>query len=160
MPEHVAPSAEGTVRLERLVRERSDDRDLFRLSGRGEDFLTSSRTVAIFEAHRRLGTPLLDWMAGRLQRRSRGGHLPIPIARALRRRTLCASGPVFRPDGSWTYVYAADLEAARRLRRTFGAVIALGDEARGGFTLDRVVQQRRLGRRQTWYEPPQVRHPA
>lgn len=145
------------VSLERLVRERGDDRDLFRLSGNGAPFLTCSRTVAILEAYRRRGVPLFDWTSGSLQRLSRSGHLPIAIARALRGRSLCASGPVICPDGSWSYLYPADKASVRQLKRTFGTVIKQDFEPNSDTFLDHVARQRRLGRRPVWYRSPAAR---
>ncbi|WP_164940820.1 hypothetical protein [Bradyrhizobium zhanjiangense] len=94
-PDKIAVS-EGSVRLERLVRERGDDRDLYRIIDNDKAFLTTSRTLAVLEAYRRRKESLFDWTSKTFVRRFRGGHLPMPIARTLAIRSLRASGPVLR----------------------------------------------------------------
>ncbi len=150
-PDKIA--AEDTVRLERLVRERGDDRDLYRIIDHDKAFLTTSRTLAVLEAHRRRKEPLFDWTSETFVRRSRGGHLPMPIARTLAIRSLRASGPVLRADGSWTYVYPSDAEAARWVGRTFGAAISVKTKSKRKPFYQYVAEQRRVGRRPSWYGP-------
>lgn len=142
------------VRLERWVRERNDDRDVFRVTGGNQPLTTTSRTVAILEAHRRSGQPLFRWSQGQLMRVNRGGHLPLVVARALRLRTPTGSGPVSLREGGWSYLYTADPNDAFWLADKFGAAIA------GAPRLDQVdlvasaVTARRIGRRPAWYTPP------
>ncbi|WP_143279727.1 hypothetical protein [Bradyrhizobium diazoefficiens] len=143
---------EGAVRLERLVRDRGDDRDIYRVTANEDTFLTSSRTVAILEAHRRRRDPLFELVSDRFVRRSRSGHLPTAIARALAIRCLRASGPALRPDGSWTYLYPSDAETALWVARIFGSAIAIFGERRRKPFFEHVVEQRRLGRRPSWYQ--------
>lgn len=145
--------SEGGIRLERLVRERGDDRDLYRIIDHGKTFLTTSRTLAVLEAHRRRKEPLFDWTSETFVRRSRGGYLPMPIARTIGIRSLRASGPVLRTDGSWTYVYPSDTEAARWIGRTFGAAISINAETKRKPFYQYVAEQRRLGRRPSWLAP-------
>jgi hypothetical protein len=76
--------------------------------------------------------------------------LPMPIARTIGIRSLRASGPVLRTDGSWTYVYPSDTEAARWIGRTFGAAISINAETKRKPFYQYVAEQRRLGRRPSW----------
>lgn len=140
------------VRLERLVRERGDDRDVFRVTGRGEAFLASSRAAAILEAYRRSGRPLFEWANGRFRRLARGGHLPLEIARYLVAHASQASGPVVQSDGSWTYEYSADPESASWVARTLGPTVQF--DAASAELLEQAIARRRSGGRLVWGELP------
>jgi hypothetical protein len=151
---HVArQDAQGGVVLERWVRERKDDRDVFRIVTEGRDFVTSSRTAAILEAYRRSKTPLFRWFPGRLERVARTGHLPLPVARSLRRRFLTGSGPKELREDRGSYVYMADANSARWLRKKFGPVIG-GVPADDRDQLKAIVTARRTGTRASWYVMP------
>ncbi|MDQ7251287.1 hypothetical protein [Dongia sedimenti] len=142
------------VSLERLVREKRDDRDLYRISGDGQIFLTSMRTTAILEAYRRSGQPLFRWNGGILTRLARAGYLPIPIARALRLRFLRPCGLTLGEDGSWGYSYRCDIATADVLWRMLGGIIeAPLSQGRENDFLARIVAARRAGRRSDWYVP-------
>ncbi len=121
-----------SVVLERWARERKDDRDLYRVTGRGDDFVTTSRTVAVLEAHRREARPLFRSRGGRLLRTAASGHLPLPIARHLRRIAAAGSGPS-EQDGRWTSAYAADEATTSWLAALFGPAIgsSLAERAQG-----------------------------
>jgi hypothetical protein len=124
------------------------------VTGGGEPLTTTSRTAAILEAHRRSGRPLFRWSQGQLVRASRGGHLPLPVARALRLRAPVGSGPVPLKEGGWSYAYTADPYDAVLLADKFGAAIAGAPRLQ---RIDRVasaVAARRAGRRPAWYAPP------
>ncbi len=138
------------VRMERLVRERGDDRDVYRVTGRGKTFLTSSRVAGILEAQRRLGRPLFEWRDDKFRRLGRSGHLPLEIARYLVAHASQASGPVVRSDGSWTYEYPADPRSADWVARTLGSAIQF--KATGADCLERIVARRRAGARLIWSE--------
>lgn len=138
------------VRLERLVRERGDDRDIYRVTGRGKTFLTSSRVAGILEAHRRLGRPLFEWRDDKFRRLGRSGHLPLEIARYLIAHASQASGPVVRSDGSWTYEYPAAPGSADWVARTLGSAIQF--KAVSADCLERIVARRRAGGRLVWSE--------
>lgn len=144
-----------SVRLERWVRERNDDRDVFRVTS-GEDALTTtSRTAAIVEAHRQSGRPLFRWSrGGQLARVSRGGHLPLVVARALRCRTRTGSGPVPLKEGGWSYLYTADPDDAFWLADKFGAAIAGAPRLNRVDRVASAVTARRTGRQPAWYTPP------
>ncbi|SEE27345.1 hypothetical protein SAMN05444161_5296 [Rhizobiales bacterium GAS191] len=148
---HKAPSE---VVLQRWVRERKDDRDLYRVVSEEEDFITSSRTVAVLEAHRRRGTALFRWSGGRLERVSRNGHLPLLVARSLRRRSLLGSGPAELGEGVGGYLYAADARAARWLRAKFGRAIEGAPREDEWDPLRAIVAARRANRRPSWYAAP------
>src|SRR5262249_6270732 len=95
----IAPNAARGQRgpLERWVRERKDDRDVFRVTGRGAPLPPPSRTIAILEAHRRGGRAFFRWSDGRLMRIGRVAPLPLPVGRALRLCSPLAPGPVQSP---------------------------------------------------------------
>ncbi|RVA14633.1 hypothetical protein EN932_04140 [Mesorhizobium sp. M7A.F.Ca.US.002.01.1.1] len=140
------------VRLERLVRARGDDRDIYRINGRGETLLASSRTSAILEAYRRSTRLLFDWQDGKFRRLARSGHLPLEIARALVAHASQASGPVLQSDGSWTYAYPADAEAATWVARILGSAVSVKGGGHPLDFLDLIVARRRNGRRLVWGE--------
>lgn len=140
------------VRLERLVRERGDDRDVYRVAGEGDDFVASTRTVAILEAHRRLRVPLFEWSDEKFSRAARSGYFPLEIARALVVRASCTSGPLPLADGTWSYAYPADDETSAWVGRTLGYAVRVDREAPRHDLLDRIIEARRSGRRFKWYE--------
>ncbi len=140
-----------SVRLERLVRERGDDRDVYRVVDRDNAFITASRTVAILEAHRLKRRPLFRWEGGQLRRLTRSGHLPLEMARALARASGAASGPVAAADGVWSYHYPADIRDAEQIARCLGSAVDLGG-ARRTDPLRDVVAARRSGSRRTWID--------
>src|SRR5262249_23723554 len=107
------------------------------------------------EAYRRRKTPLFCWSAGRFSRTAQGGHLPLPIAKALRRRSLCGSGPVIKPVGGTSYEYVADVSSARWLATALGPALAGVPVAQKSDRLRRVVRVRRGGSRPSWYAAPE-----
>jgi hypothetical protein len=115
------------VRLERFTRARKDRCDLFAVSGgnSSNQWVSSSRVVAIVEAHRRARAPLFSIEGNRLTRMSRDGHMPLPLALATCLRLGRTSGPVRSRDG-WTYAYPADAWIVEAFRRTFGSAIVSG----------------------------------
>ena len=118
----------------------------------GPTFLSSSRVTAILEAYRRRKEPLFGWSDGSLLRRTRGGHLPLRIARALRRRFLAPSGPVLHGDGRWTYSYRCDIQTVQSLNRAFGPIVeAPMHGSQETDLIARFVAARRCGRRPSWY---------
>lgn len=156
----VAPTRGGEdvgIRLDRLVRENGDDRDIFRVVGGGNEFISSSRAAAIIESHRRLCFPLFQWASGKFQRLKRGGHLPLEMAQALVARASCASGPLSPAQGKWGYAYPADLQAAKRVERTLGQAIQLSHSRASSPMLDRIVRARRSGRAAIWYDLTKMR---
>lgn len=150
--------ASTPVRLERWVRERGDDRDVYRVDGRAGEWMSTSRTAAILEAHRRLNRPLFGWSDGRLSRAGQGGHLPLSVARTLRRSNLRPSGPVVRQDGAAGYVYAADSSDAVWLRERLGAAVHAHEPTSVDLGLtNRVVAARRAVRPLAWFQGPHGR---
>ncbi|MFG1242356.1 hypothetical protein V5F31_08235 [Xanthobacter sp. V7C-4] len=145
-------TSNDAVRLERLERERGDDRDVFRVTGRGDSFLTSSLTTAILETYRRLRRPLFAWRNGRFQRLTRTGHLPLEIARSLVADASQTSGPVLLGDGSWTYDYPADTSNAEWVARALGSAVQFEGAGTGVDLLQGVVESRRAGSRLIWSE--------
>lgn len=149
---HTPRGEDVGIRLERLVRENGDDRDIYRVTGGGEEFVSSSRTAAILESHRRLRFPLFEWTTGRFRRLKRGGYLPLEMAQALVARASCTSGPLSPSQGKWSYAYPADLQAAERVERTLGQAVQLSRARASSPMLDRIVRARRSGRAASWYD--------
>jgi hypothetical protein len=143
---------EGKVRLERLVRD--DDRDLYRLSAPDGTFLTTSRTVAILEAHRRSQRPLFRWSAGAFGRLAQNGYLPLLVARALRRRALAQVGPVVSSGGASTYTYPADRVSAAWVTSAFGAAVDGAAAEKLPSRLEALVTRRRRGLPNSWWMSP------
>jgi hypothetical protein len=144
------PGTRHPVALERLVRERGDDRDIYRVSGGGEPFLASSRTTAILEAYRRLRRPLFGWRNGEFRRLARSGHLPLEIGRALVAHASRASGPILQSDGVWTYGYPANGESAGWVIRTLGSAVQVESSGSKDNLLHQIVGHRRAGGRFVW----------
>ena len=151
LPPVARQEAQGGVVLQRWVRERKDDRDVFRVVTDGQDFITSSRTAAILEAYRRGKTPLFRWFRGRLERVARTEHLPLPVARSLRRQFLAGSGPTELHEGRGSYVYSADANTARWLHKKFGPVIGGAPTDDKPDPIEAIVAARRANRRPSWY---------
>ena len=146
-------TSQFSVQLDRLMREDMDDRDVFRVSGVGPVFLSSSRTAAILEAYRRIKRPVYKWSNGFLSRNTLNGHLPLPIARGLRQKSLIASGPQLTDGGGWSYIYGCDLKNAKSLAGFFGAAVDVPNlkPVTPGI-LSKVITPRRRGLRVSWYE--------
>jgi hypothetical protein len=136
------------LRLERWVHER--DRDLYQLVRPTGSFLTSSRTVAVLEAHRCARRPMFSWKDGAFRRIGRSGHLPLPVARALRRRTLTPSGPITDEYDVWTYRYAVDAASAAWVGAVFGAAVKVPNSVQSESWLQRLVARRRAGLSPAW----------
>lgn len=145
------------LRLERLVQD--TDRDLYRVTGAPGPFVTTSRTVAILEAHRRARVPLFRWRNGELQRTGRSGHLPLPIARTIRRLSLMPSGPREAEAGTWTYTYTADAACAAWAAQALGAAVEVPAERAKRSSLSGVVACRRAGLAPSWWAPPLRQRP-
>lgn len=143
---------ESAIRLERLVREGRDDRDLYRVFGGDSVFTTTSRVIAILEAYRQARRPLFVWQAGSFRRTCRSGYLPLPTARWLRRRMLVASGPVEDDSGAVTYRYVAGAAEARWISTMLGAAVRGPERTFAPSDVNEVVRRRRAGLRPTWWE--------
>ncbi|WP_374659913.1 hypothetical protein [Phenylobacterium sp.] len=146
-----AVASDDAWRLERWTRSRGDDRDLFRLCGPDTTWCTSVRTAAIVEAHRRARRPLFSWDAGALISVLPGGHLPMPLARALRRAALRQTGPI-EAGGGRAYRYPADREAAAWVAGAMGPAVSIPATDAARDLLGLVVGARRRGRPAVW--PP------
>lgn len=109
------------VSLERWVRDRGDEADLYVLR-RGSEILkkTSSRVAAILEGHRLNRMALFVQSGEKVRRIGKSGYLPSPIARHARLRTMRSSGPVIADDGTWDYTYHLDRSMTAWLRRFIG----------------------------------------
>jgi len=151
----VKPSAfptqeENDLSIGRWVRERGDDRDVFRIRYHGIDFVTSSRTAAILEGYRLRQTPLFTWRHGRFMRSAKAGYLPLPVAKTLRRWSLKSSGPSSISDGCWTYSYAASAASGRWVNMIFGSAISGPIPDKHSDWLGDRVRARRSGGRAVW----------
>lgn len=141
------------VVLERWVRERKDESDLFILrDATGVVKKTHSRAGAIAEAHRLNRIPLFSMEADRIVRVRKSGHIPLPIARQLRFRTGLGSGPTDLENGTWSYVYGIDAETNVWLRHFLGGALAEGRRRAFGLLEKSVEWRHRGGRRPVWNE--------
>lgn len=140
-----------TVSVERWVRARGDEADLY-VVRRGGDVVrkTASRVNAILEGHRLNRTPLFSAQENQLTRLGRSGHLPCAIARLMRLRSLQSSGPRIGPDGSWTYAYATDAGTVAWLRRYLGPGILAREAGHSDLQTGMVEWRHRGGRRPGW----------
>ncbi|UWM78902.1 hypothetical protein N1937_29485 (plasmid) [Rhizobium sp. WSM4643] len=139
------------VSLERWVRDRGDEADLYVLR-RGSEILkkTASRVAAILEGHRLNKIALFAQNGERLRRIGKSGYLPSPIARQARFRTMRSSGPVMASDGTWDYAYHLDRSMTVWLRRFIGEGFA-GPGEDGPATGSAMALARRRGtRRPSW----------
>ncbi len=146
VPPQTSQAKDGGVVIERWIRERGDDRDVFRVAFEDDEIMLSSRTAAILEGYRRRSVPLFRWTKGKLLRTAKTGYLPMPIASALRRSAAVASGPIPRSEGG-TYSYAVDASQAKWLTALFGTAIEGPiDESRPFWASERVHVRRSGGR--------------
>jgi hypothetical protein len=139
-----AGRADG-IAIERWRRERGDDRDVYRVRGGGPELFLSSRTAAILEGVRRARRGLFRWSDGRLWRATRGGYLPLTVARALRCKSLVSAGPVLLDDKAWSYGYAAELVDAQWLAAVFGPAVEVPIEPHAIAWMQPGIRARRMG---------------
>ncbi len=139
------------LRLEKLVQD--SDRHLYRVMGHRGAFLSTSRTVAILEAHRQARRALFRWHRGAFIREVQSGHLPLSIGRSLRRATLSQVGPVRLPEGMWSYVYPADIISALWVSKTLGAAVSAPSSSNPQSWLAKTVAYRRMGIAPPWWPP-------
>jgi hypothetical protein len=138
------------VRLERFVRARGDDRDIFSVTRPGgAAAVFESRAAAIIEAHRLAGQSLFQVDGGQLVRRAMDGSLPSPAVSYLRLLHLANPGIVLGGEHPPRLAYPTDGASAKLARRWFGD--AIGGVARRvpDSTLTVAVARRRLSRL-TW----------
>jgi hypothetical protein len=146
-------STEDTVvKVERWVRERADEADLYLIRDRGGNVLkkTSSRVLAVLEGHRLNRVPLFEKRSDSVVRIRKSGHLPLPVARHLRLRSSMASGPVADGSGTWKYLYSSVGEVDIWLRQFLGSGLKQ-EERHSTATATKAVEWRhRGGRRPAW----------
>ncbi|MCC8402031.1 hypothetical protein LJ655_09010 [Paraburkholderia sp. MMS20-SJTN17] len=110
----------GPVNLERFRRERGDRDDIFVVTGPDSArYVTTSRTSAIIEAHRRARIAMFRWDGSRLVRNSQEGHLVEPLANLAMFSSCRSPGPAL-VDGRWTYVYEMTADCVGWIRSAFG----------------------------------------
>ncbi|WP_156379854.1 hypothetical protein [Rhizobium sp. Leaf383] len=151
--EHVPDTMPVTV--ERWSRERRDESDLYVVRDRsGILRKTRSRVAAVLEGHRLNRIPIFSKRKDQVVRNGMSGHLPVSIARAMRFRSLRASG-VFSGDGRNTeYIYFPDREAQTWLEKYLGAALDVGATGPLGSTAAEVEWRHRRGRRPLWNARP------
>lgn len=128
-----APAGPGGVRLERHVRLRGDDRDVYSVSASdGSLSVFASRSAAVVEAHRLAGRALFEFEGARLVRTARDGHIPSAAARHLRLVHLTNPGFVRDGSGPPRLAYPADRVSAQLVRRWFGPAIGVAAAHKAG----------------------------
>jgi len=145
-----APSTIGLfdgIAIERWRRERGDDRDVFRICGAGPDIFLTSRTAALLEGYRRARRCLFRWSDGQLWRSAGAGYLPLPVARALRCKSLTSAGPVPLQGKAASYAYAAELADAQWLASIFGSTIEVPNAPETVPWMRPSIKARRMGLR-------------
>ncbi|CAM4180172.1 hypothetical protein ROSA5918_25245 [Roseateles saccharophilus] len=129
-------SSSSGVRLLWYRRQEADRHDVYAVEGRGQAFLTSSRTSAVAEAHRRAGKPLFQPIGDILLCCALEGHLPLHFARTAYIGALRAPGPVMH-KGAWRYAYSSSAVPGLvvALGRAFVAVLDRPAEVSAGITV-------------------------
>jgi hypothetical protein len=154
-PAHV----KDRVRLTWWRRDDGDRADLFTVEVHGNRLTTISRTLALADAFRQIGTPMFEQLDGFAVRIPVEGHMPLQFARTFHTTGLRASGPVFRL-GRWGYAYASSQPAVdivslslgpRFIRRDSQSFRSLGTGRMAPSVLGLVRHRRdRLGRVVPW----------
>ncbi|SFJ14957.1 hypothetical protein SAMN04515648_2886 [Phyllobacterium sp. CL33Tsu] len=145
------PDGGASISLERWVRERGDEADLYLLKRAGEIVKkTASRVAAILEGHRLNGIPLFAASGDEIMRLGKSGYLPCAIARQTRFRSLRTPGPVLAADGSWRYAYQSDAATLVWLRRYLGEGISVPERQTPKTQSNMVEWRHRSGRRPGW----------
>lgn len=140
--------------VECWTRERRDEADLYVVRG-PRDILrkTRSRVAAVIEGHRLNRIALFSRREDRVMRIRKAGHLPLPIARAMRFRTFRASGS--SPDGQHReYSYFPDREIDMWLHDHLGAALQVNAASRPEYFALEVERRHRGGRRPSWNSLP------
>jgi hypothetical protein len=148
------PSTEDTVaRVERWVRERADEADLYVIRDRNGNVVkkTSSRVLAVLEGHRLNGIALFEERSDTVVRIRKSGHLPLPVARQLRLRSSIASGPVADGNGTWNYLYSSVGEVNVWLRQFLGRGLKRQERYSSATSTKAVEWRHRGGRRPAWH---------
>jgi hypothetical protein len=135
------------VAIERWRRERGEDRDVYRVHAAGPELILSSRTAAILEGYRRARRGLFRWTDGRLWRSVGSGYLPLPVARALRCKSLVAAGPMPSHDNVTSYTYGAEYVDAQWIASIFGAAIEIPKAPEAPPWMQPIIRARRMGLR-------------
>ncbi|MGP4713010.1 MULTISPECIES: hypothetical protein [unclassified Psychrobacter] len=130
-------------RLVRFVRD--DDRDVYAIDEK-QIFITTQRNTAILEYARRIKKSVFIYNDGLLKRQSLNGHLPLPIAKWLRRLTGLQSGPAIISKYS-QYQYAVSEEQLSQLRIIFGAAIQSNHKFEPKNLILTIAKQRHRGSR-------------
>jgi hypothetical protein len=136
------------LQLSRHVRD--DSQDLFCITNQDQlEFCTAERLVALLEYSRQTCRPLFLKQADSLIRQAQSGHLPLCIAKWLRRVTAQQTGP--RQESSeFCYGYGVANSQLAVLKQIFGKAIAdTGSIGKQNF-IQAVAQARHRGQRSHW----------
>ncbi|MHC2455915.1 hypothetical protein ACVMIX_002556 [Rhizobium leguminosarum] len=143
------------IKVECWARERRDEPDLYVVRDRsGVLRKTRSRVAAVLEGHRLNRVPLFSKREDRVVRTRKSGHLPLPIARAMRFRSLRASGVSPAEGPNREYSYSPDREIEMWLGNYLGAAFETGAASHTGTTASEVEWRHRGGRRPAWNAYP------
>jgi hypothetical protein len=102
------PGGDDPIALDRLIATGLNARDVYRIRRHGRDVaLLESRAAAILLAHSLASQPLFRYRnaAGHIERISREGHLPLPVAQYLRLSSGCGAALVLDAGHGPGYVY-------------------------------------------------------
>lgn len=142
-----------SVSVERWIRERSDEADLYVLrNGNRIVGKTQSRVSAILAGHRLNSVPLFTVRGDTVVRTRKSGYLPLPIARQMRIRSLRSSGPIECDASKSAYAYNLDLQTQIWLRRFMAGGLEFKAPPGAGPTAKSVEWRHRGGRRPPWID--------
>ncbi|WP_163009208.1 hypothetical protein [Pseudomonas viridiflava] len=150
LPTEKMANQETLPSIERWIRDRQDDRDVYRIKYPHWDFITTSRTTAILEGYRTTRTALFIWADNQLTRTARSGYLPLPVARAIRLSSLACSGVHQASSGQWTYAYPAAQAIGKWVAGIFGPAIGGFSSTKHEGWVNETIQSRRSGNRSIW----------
>lgn len=141
-----------SVTVERWVRERSDESDLYVVRDRSGNVVkkTDVRVLAVLEGHRLNRIPLFEKHADSLVRIRKSGHLPLPVSRTLRFVSSVSAGPVPCENGSWSYRYGTNDEVDPWLRGFLGPGLRQDVQHEHETGAKAVEWRHRGGRRPAW----------
>lgn len=124
---------------------RDDDRDVYAID-EDQGFVTTQRNIAILEYARKIKKPVFIYSDGLLKRQSLNGHLPLPVAKWLRRLTGLQSGPALISKYS-QYQYAVGEGQLETLQAIFGLAIQGNNKIKPKKLILEIARQRSRGSR-------------
>ena len=124
---------------------RDDDRDVYAISEE-QGVITTQRNIAILEYARQIKKPIFIYDHGLLKRQSLNGHLPLPVAKWLRRSTGLQSGPTVT-ENYLEYQYAVEEVQLNILQIIFGLAIQGNNKIKPKKLILEIAKQRSRGSR-------------